>query len=201
MDQTAPPKINGLTAAEGGDPTSEALLNWTAAANAGNRQGDSAPLSPWATYRVYYTDDDSEPTNTSPYVDEAVNAGLANMGTASVTLSNLVFDTTYKFRIAGRDEAGNEGPLSDTATIVLPGFNVTQGVVRVTGGRHPVLRDLLESRHEQSAAGSAGSTTCCTWTRSASTTACPTSGSGWSAGVRTCCRTRAPRAGRRPCSW
>lgn len=137
LDQTPPPKINGLQADEGEDPTSEARLHWAAAPNAGNRAGDNAPLSPWSTYRIYFTDDDSPVTAGSPYLDkDNGQPQLAAMGSGilNATLSNLVFGLTYRFRIVGRDAAGNEGPLSDEVEIVLPGFVVTQGQIHATSG-------------------------------------------------------------------
>ncbi|MBP7830351.1 MAG: autotransporter-associated beta strand repeat-containing protein [Kiritimatiellae bacterium] len=135
IDTNPPPVVVGVTAIEGEDPTSEAIVQWTAATNAGERAEPTyAVLSPWDTYRVYYTDDETEPTTGSLYVDKVVDPSLTNMSVTNVTITNLIFDTTYKFKVAGRDQAGNQGPLSDTATLVLPGFNVTQGMVRVTDG-------------------------------------------------------------------
>ncbi|HRZ11587.1 MAG TPA: autotransporter-associated beta strand repeat-containing protein [Kiritimatiellia bacterium] len=135
IDTNPPPVIANVTAIEGEDPTSEAIVQWTAATNAGERAAPSyAVLSAWDTYRVYYTDDETEPTTGSPYVDKTYDAALTNMSVTNVTVTNLIFDTTYKFRVAGRDQAGNLGPLSDTFTIVLPGFNVTQGMVQVGSG-------------------------------------------------------------------
>ncbi|HSA16857.1 MAG TPA: autotransporter-associated beta strand repeat-containing protein [Kiritimatiellia bacterium] len=134
LDQHAPPQIMGITVDEGEDPTTEVELNWTAAANAGNRP-DGATLSPWNSYRIYFSEDGSTVTTSSAYFDGYTGqAALTNMSVSTVTLSNLIFGSDYKFRIVGRDRAGNEGPLSDEVVIVLPGFNVTQGLVKATSG-------------------------------------------------------------------
>ncbi|MBP7830352.1 MAG: autotransporter-associated beta strand repeat-containing protein [Kiritimatiellae bacterium] len=136
LDLTAPPKVTGLVTNEGPDPTSEVILQWqTSGMSPGDRAGDGAPLSPWATYRIYYTEDGSEPDTSDPYVDGASIETLTNMSIDTVTISNLIFGTEYGFRIAGRDRAGNEGELSDPVFIVLPGFIVTQGLVKVTEGQ------------------------------------------------------------------
>ena len=135
IDTNPPPQITGLVALDGEDPTSEAVVQWVAATDAGERtEPTAATLSPWAAYRIYYTDDESDPTTSSAYIDDATFPELTNITATTVIFSNLIFDTTYKFKIAGRDQAGNWGPLSDTATILLPGFNITQGVVRTVTG-------------------------------------------------------------------
>ncbi|MBU1693009.1 MAG: hypothetical protein KKC51_03495, partial [Verrucomicrobia bacterium] len=135
IDTNPPPQIGGVTNFEGEDPTSEAIVQWVAATNAGERIAPTyAVLSPWDTYRVYYTDDESDPTTNSTHLDKDDDPALAEITTTNTTFTDLIYDTTYKFRVAGRDQAGNEGVLSGTATLLLPGFNATQGLVRTTGG-------------------------------------------------------------------
>lgn len=115
------------------DDTSEARLEWTPPGGseeegAGWRQSDSAPLSPWRTYRIYYTDEPTGPDFDDLYIDYTVNPELAHYVTDEVVVSNFVFGTEYRFAIAGVDEAGNVGPLSDPLTHLFAGFSVTQGV-------------------------------------------------------------------------
>jgi len=134
LDLTPPPQIVIGTLGEGGDPSTEIIVNWTPAANAGNRAGDNAPLSPWASYRIYMTDDGTDPTYASPFVDGGYDPNLTNISRAFTTLSNMVSGLAYNFKVVGVDKAGNMSPMSDGVTVVLPGFNVTQGLARVTSG-------------------------------------------------------------------
>ena len=132
LDLTAPPSNTLSSIAYGDDDTSEIRLDWTACANAGNRSRDDLPLSPWRSYRLYYTDDGATvPSTNSAYFDYVTQPVLATNDTTLCILSNLVFDTHYKIRMAGVDRAGNVGPLTTVLNITLQGFNVTQGLVHV----------------------------------------------------------------------
>ncbi len=125
LDQTPPAQVSGLQATEGAvDSTSEIDLQWTALPN-----GGGTGLSPWKSYRVYYTDDGSTPTTNSAYSDVNTYPSLGTNTTSSLTLSNLVFGTDYKLGIAGLDRAGNLGPLSTVTNVTLLGFSVTQTLV------------------------------------------------------------------------
>ena len=58
--------------------------------------------------------------------------GLPGLGTNITTvaiISNLNFDSTYRFVIAGQDRVGNMATLSDTVTLSTLNFIVTQGIV------------------------------------------------------------------------
>jgi len=131
LDQTPPAQIAGVMASEGSDPTAEINLNWNALAN-----GGGVNLSPWHTYRIYYTDDGSTPNVTnSPYFCYTNGyPGLTNVSANSAILSNLIFGTTYSLGLVGQDEAGNIGPMSAITNVTLAGFNVTQGMFSVVGG-------------------------------------------------------------------
>lgn len=134
VDTNPPAQLANVQADWGDDPETEIFLHWTAAPNAGNRQHDNAPLSPWKTYRIYYTSNDVGPSLTDPCLT-ATNLGapdgLNEMTFTNVVLSNLMFDTTYRLAVAGMDEAGNIGPMSATQTLTLAGLYVTQGLTRV----------------------------------------------------------------------
>jgi hypothetical protein len=89
LDQTPPAQIAGVMASEGSDPTAEINLNWNALAN-----GGGVNLSPWHTYRIYYTDDGSTPNVTnSPYFVIQTATRLTNVSANSAILSNLIFGT------------------------------------------------------------------------------------------------------------
>lgn len=137
IDQTEPPKIANFNAVEGEDPISEIDFTWTAATDAGG-----ANLSPWQSYRIYYSVDGNNPTLSDPFFDvDTGNPNLGTIGTSASTISNFTYGNSYKLAVAGRDEAGNVGDLSDNViTISLDSFNVTQGVAEVrsivTNGIH-----------------------------------------------------------------
>ncbi|MBU0678628.1 MAG: fibronectin type III domain-containing protein [Verrucomicrobia bacterium] len=132
-DRSAPPIALGATNSEENiDPSTEIHMQWQPIANPGNR-GDGASLSPWLTYRVYYEEGGGTVTTNSTFVD-IYNSGptnLASINTTNVVISNLVFDTSYEVAVAGIDQAGNIGDLSQAVIITLKGFNVTQGVAEV----------------------------------------------------------------------
>jgi hypothetical protein len=135
VDRTPPPAIGNLATLEDPllDDISEVRLQWTAPATeavAAGPRADATPLSPWHSYRFYFTDvENAEPTTSDPYVD--VSAGYEDLGDFSATevvLSNFMFGTEYRIAVAGLDEAGNLGPLSAPVTHYFTGFSVTQGV-------------------------------------------------------------------------
>ncbi len=137
IDLTPPPRISGFTGTNGLDDTSEIDLDWSADANspraAGWRASDSSALSPWHTYRIYYTDGATGPTTNSTYLDLTSSyPELATNITASITMSNLLPGSDYRIAIAGVDRAGNIGNLSDTAVVSVANFVVTQGIVTVS---------------------------------------------------------------------
>jgi len=130
IDRTPPAQVAGLTALPGfNDNTSEIDMNWTPAADAGN-----PALSPWYSYRVFYTDALTGPTPSDP--SWSLADGLTALGTnttSGITVGGLTFDTTYRIAIACVDRAGNMGPLSATQVVTLGSFLMTQGLVRTTG--------------------------------------------------------------------
>ena len=141
IDQTAPLRVTNLVAAQGSDPTSEIELTWDAVPDAGERAADGLVLSPWETYVVYYTDQNRDALTTDPFIK--VTNGPSSLGivtTGTGMFSNFVFGTEYHLAMAGRDDAGNESPLSTSVVISLSGFFVTQGVAEVravvTNGSH-----------------------------------------------------------------
>lgn len=114
------------------DTTSEIKLTWvpkaTVAEAAGWRQSDSEPLSPFVSYRVYYTENTlADPTYSDAYFD-ATNSVYSDLGTYSTTeivIDGLVAGYEYRLAMAGIDEAGNVGPLSDVAIVTLDIFGIT----------------------------------------------------------------------------
>ncbi|MFH0880128.1 MAG: hypothetical protein V2A34_10490, partial [Lentisphaerota bacterium] len=126
LDTTPPARPAGVTGTHGPDETSEIQLDWSPLADGGGISGN--PLSPWKTYKVYYTDDGTPPTNSSAYFDYRDYPSLAGVDTANLMISNMPFGVDYNLAIAGVDYAGNEGPLSAFTNVFLSGFNVTQGV-------------------------------------------------------------------------
>ncbi|HBA83579.1 MAG TPA: hypothetical protein DCZ95_05740 [Verrucomicrobia bacterium] len=128
-DNIAPTQIMNLIATPGSiDDASEMDLTWSKPRDGGGNGSD--PLSPWRTYKIYYTEDGSEPstTNGSAVTLDSVPA-LSDRLTESITLSNFTFGVEYNVAIAGVDSAGNEGPLSEPKSVLLSGFFITQGVV------------------------------------------------------------------------
>lgn len=138
LDLTPPLILSGVTN-ETDDPlvdeTEELKINWTPQMDmhvAAGRRGDGEPLSPWDTYIVTYHEINNLGQELSTGVLTKAN-GMPALGTnitASMVISNLDFDSTYRIRIAGRDRAGNIGP-----EVVVTGetirFVVTQGLARV----------------------------------------------------------------------
>jgi hypothetical protein len=129
IDTIAPAQVADVVAEEGADNTSEIALSWNPLPDGGGTGSD--PLSPWPSYVIYYTDEERTPTTNDYRV--TMDDDLPELGTnttSSVVLSNLIFDTTYRVAIAGRDRAGNEGPISEASVITLQGFYLTQCVAR-----------------------------------------------------------------------
>ncbi len=132
LDQTPPPQVADLSATNGPDETSEALLEWTPLAHAGNRASDDTPLSPWRSYVLFYEECTNCPVTTnSTRLDFTDGLTALNTNTTgAIVLSNLNYDAGYSVVIAGLDSAGNLGPLSATATVETVNFVVTQGLTR-----------------------------------------------------------------------
>jgi autotransporter-associated beta strand protein len=134
LDLTPPARVANFVGTNGLDESSEVTLNWTALTNAGHRASDGDPLSPWRTYYVFYTTNANVTTNDASVSFTNAGYGALNTNTATtIMLTNLEFDTTYRFVIAGQDRAGNLGPLSDTTEVTTLSFIVTQGLVNATG--------------------------------------------------------------------
>ena len=117
------------------DETEELKIGWTPGvdeATVAGKRGDGTPLSPWGTYLVTYHElnDMGQEVNTNRLTSTNGPATLATWNTSSMIISNLDFDTTYRIRIAGRDEAGNVGP-ETVVTGETVRFVVTQGLARV----------------------------------------------------------------------
>ncbi len=115
------------------DDTSEVRLSWTPPGSseeegAGWRQSDQEPLSPWHTYRIYYTDEVRAPHLNDPFIDRELVPALGAYDTDTVVLSNFLFGSEYRFSIAGLDDAGNIGELSVPITNTFARFAITQGV-------------------------------------------------------------------------
>lgn len=151
-DATPPSTITGFQASEGPDNTTEVQLDWTPLTYLGGGGGQDQygnPLSPWQSYVIYYTTNATIEPATDPYV--TVTNGYTSLGTnltGSVILSNLVFDTTYYFGIAGLDQAGNQGSVAPAGPIIMAGFAITQGVSRGMSGVQIGWTVATNSQHE-----------------------------------------------------
>ncbi|HMO03676.1 MAG TPA: choice-of-anchor D domain-containing protein [Kiritimatiellia bacterium] len=141
IDLTPPAVITNLALSNDildvADDTSEIKVSWNPPANetvgAGPR-GDGEPLSPWYTYRIYYTDAETGPTSNDNYLAVSTEyPELGNIGTGSIIMSNLVMGIEYRIAVAGVDAAGNIGPLSDVETKRLNVFTITQAFVNASG--------------------------------------------------------------------
>jgi hypothetical protein len=137
LDRTPPAMVTNIVATIGGvsDDSTQIRLTWSGLTNAGSRAADGDPLSPWKSYVVYYTSDETLPTTNSPSL--CVDNGPPDLGTNTTTqliLSNLLIDTIFKFRMAGLDVAGNYSPISDVVTQRTTGLVLTQSVVSATNG-------------------------------------------------------------------
>ena len=133
LDFTAPSQVIGFVASPGAlDDTSEIDLNWTPLADAGN-----AALSPWDTYRVFYTQDAGDPTTNDIYFDASTYADLATNATATLTLQGLSMGSEYRLAVAGLDRAGNLGPISGVQTVTLGQIVITQAFANAQS--QPVL--------------------------------------------------------------
>jgi hypothetical protein len=133
LDLTAPARVTNFVGTNGLDESSEVSLTWTPLTNAGHRASDGDPLSPWRTYYVYYTTNATVTTN-DPSVS-FTNAGYGALNTnttAAIMITNLEFDTTYRFVIRGQDRAGNLGLASPTVEVTTLSFIVTQGMVNAS---------------------------------------------------------------------
>jgi len=95
-------------------------------------------LSPWDTYRIYYTQDGvSEPTTNDPFVDASTLSDLGTNTSASVTMQGLSMGAEYRLAMAGLDRAGNLGPISGVQTVTLGQIIITQAYANAQS--HPVM--------------------------------------------------------------
>jgi len=141
IDLTPPVVITNLALSNDildvNDDTSEMKVSWSPAeseAVAAGRRTDGEPLSPWQTYRVYYTDAETGPTTNDPYVGTSIDyPEMAFYTNDYIIMSNLIMGLEYRVAVAGVDQAGNIGPLSDVETKRLNVFNVTQAFVNAEG--------------------------------------------------------------------
>jgi len=133
IDRTAPDQAVNIVPSMGPDDTSEIQLTWSAVPDAGNRASDDIPLSPWNTYRVYYSDDGDAATTSDPYISATNGPTILNTNTTTTAvLSNFVYGSSYRLAITGVDDAGNESAISTSSVeISLSQFVVTQGVAEV----------------------------------------------------------------------
>lgn len=138
LDTTPPTQVVNLVVADGPDNTSEVALNWNKLDNGGGLGAN--PLSPWYTYRIFYTDQARAANTNDPYI--SVANGYTSLGTNITTntvVSNFVFDTTYRLAVAGSDRAGNLGTISTSAIITLQGFYLTQGLANAVSGSNALF--------------------------------------------------------------
>lgn len=127
LDFTPPVKVVNFAASPGQiDDTSEIDLNWTPLSD-----GGGAHLSPWDTYRVYYTQDSGDPTTNDLYFDAGMFLALATNTTSALTIDGLAMGSEYRVAIAGRDRAGNLGPISGVQTVMLGQITITQAFANV----------------------------------------------------------------------
>jgi hypothetical protein len=133
LDFTAPSQVTDFVASPGTiDDTSEIDLNWAPLADAGN-----PALSPWDSYRVFYTQDAGDPTTNDIYFDASNYADLATNATATLTLQGLSMGSEYRLAMAGLDRAGNLGPISGVQTVTLGQIVITQAFANAQS--QPVL--------------------------------------------------------------
>jgi formylglycine-generating enzyme required for sulfatase activity len=135
IDTNPPPAVTNFVGSKDpgdvDDSTTQIKLTWnsrsTAAEAAGWRQSDNAPLSPFVSYRIYYAENqDRDLTYSDTYLDKDSDyTDLGAYSTAEVTLNDLVPGYTYSIAMAGVDEAGNVGPMSERVTITLDIFGIT----------------------------------------------------------------------------
>jgi hypothetical protein len=131
VDTSAPPAVASVSAANDlgdvFDTSSEIRLSWVVnaaseVAAAGPRASDGAALSPFRSYRVYYTENaagDRWPSATDPFLDVSSGfADLADYAATNILLTGLTPGTDYRLAVAGVDEAGNIGPLSNAQAMV-----------------------------------------------------------------------------------
>ncbi len=143
-DATPPLTVTNFSVTEGTDTTSEIFLQWNPLPNGGGNN-----LSPWRTYAIFYTEEDRDPVLTDPHIawDSGNYGSLATNTTSAITLTNFAFGSTYRFAIAGWDQAGNIGMLSTSPAITLAGFSVTQGVVLTTQPEGPSISWTATNRY------------------------------------------------------
>jgi hypothetical protein len=84
---------------------------------------------------IFHTDEERDPDHGDPMV--WVENGPSTLGlreVSNVILSNHVHGETCRLSMAGLDEAGNLGPLSDAHLLTLPQVSILHGAARNAGG-------------------------------------------------------------------
>ena len=107
VDKSSPATVDDLSWLK--VTTTTVKLSWTAIAHDG--------YSGWSTYEVYYKQD-GEPGTGDTHWDSSNASSLGTRTTANVTITGLTANTTYYFKIRGKDEAGNYGELSSNSCFV-----------------------------------------------------------------------------------
>jgi len=148
VDTNPPPAVSDFVGSNNpgdvSDTTSQIKLTWTSKSTSGEaagwRQNDSQPLSPFVSYRVYYTENTGvDPTYSDTYYDSSsAYTDLGTYSTTEITVDGLIAGYTYHLSMAGVDEAGNVGPMSDVAIVTLDIFGVTYAFANEE--RHTVIQ-------------------------------------------------------------
>jgi hypothetical protein len=141
IDLTPPVVVTNLSLSNDildvNDDTSEIKVSWSPEASeaiAAGRRGDGEPLSPWQSFRIYYTDAETGPTTNDLYLAASVDyPELGYYTNNTIVMSNLIMGLEYRIAVAGVDQAGNIGPMSDVETKRLNVFTVTQAFVNAEG--------------------------------------------------------------------
>ena len=125
MDFTPPARVLNFEATTSAvNEAGQAMLSWRALPDAGG-----AALSPWHTYRIYYTENGDDPDAQSPYWDHDRFQTLATNDTDTLSIDGLAMGAQYRFAIAGEDVAGNVGPISGVQTLQLGRITITQAFI------------------------------------------------------------------------
>ena len=127
FDTTTPVRVTNVVAVAGtNDDMTEIWIDWDRLYD-----GGGASLSPWQTYAIYYTTEARQPTNTDPFVIYTNGyANLSNITVSALLLTNMPLGEDVRVAVAGKDWAGNIGPLStNVVSVTLGALYVTQGVL------------------------------------------------------------------------
>ena len=127
LDTTTPVRVTNVVAVAGtNDDMSEIWIDWDRLYD-----GGGASLSPWQTYAIFYTTEARQPTNGDPCVIYTNGyANLSNITVSALLLTNMPLGEDIRVAVAGKDWAGNIGPLStNIVSVSLSALYVTQGVL------------------------------------------------------------------------